>query len=666
MHTKKPVAIAPWDMAWLLRPDLRRGEPASKPVPDWFRTWWEMEGRNAYPAWSDQHTLKWDRLLEPLPDWPHYGAFGMTPALHYLIERREDLAQVFDVSTEQGLWHAISWFYVHGIREHDLTSAVGPTILAALDATPPFFQTEPIQADIHPPLTWLMFFVWRCSGQLHALFDLRAPQGRAAFLEWFLLDGVSNMGLLPLVAPRWSTWLQQPMGLHRDARVGVPRAGCLLWQRRPDLQRAFDLRKEESLVALAAWTASAWLHEPGLRWVREAAAPVPAVAAELGQPLVRPFGLNLIGFAFGELGVGEDVRMAASACEAAGIPFAVVNIHPGEKLRQADNALADHVAATAKGEQAPYSINLFCLTGFDTVRVALERGPALFSGRKNIGWWPWELPVWPRDWFAVFGLIDEVWAATDFTRVMYAEAAAAASGTPPPVVRMPLPASVARVVPMTRQALGIPSDKFLFLYVFDFNSYLARKNPFAALKAFRKAFNTQDESVGLVLKTMNSNPQNPEWKRFVRACARDRRITVLDKTLDRGQVLGLIKSCNAYVSLHRSEGFGRTMAEAMLFGKPVVGTDFSGNVDFLSTETGFPVTWKRRVVQSGEYPFVSEADRAWWAEPDITHAARQMRAARAANNDGQFSMSTEEFANEIFSPRLIGLQMRERLDKISG
>jgi hypothetical protein len=82
--------------------------------------------------------------------------------------------------------------------------------------------------------------------------------------------------------------------------------------------------------------------------------------------------------------------------------------------------------------------------------------------------------------------------------------------------------------------------------------------------------------------------------------------------------------------MHRAEGFGRTPAEGMLLGKPVVGTDFSGNTDFLTQDTGYPVKWTRRAVAPGEYPFSEPDEQAWWAEPDVGHAARQMRAARAA------------------------------------
>jgi hypothetical protein len=312
----------------------------------------------------------------------------------------------------------------------------------------------------------------------------------------------------------------------------------------------------------------------------------PAVLPAMGPRAAPPvsalrFGVNLIGFAFGELGLGEDLRMAAQACDAAGVPFKVLNIDPGKHLRQADRLLASH--CTDDVAELPYAINLFCLTAADTQRVYAERGAALFDGRHNIGWWPWELPVWPQRWRGAFTLVDEVWAATRFTQTMFGQA------TDRPVTLMPLPVSVARLQPVSRPSLGLPSGCFLFLFVFDFNSYLARKNPLAVIAAFQRAFPVGDGSVGLVLKTMNGRADNDAWQQFVAVCAADPRITLLDRTLDREVVLGLVDACDAYVSLHRAEGFGRTLAEAMLLGKPVVGTDFSGNTDFLTQDTGYPV-----------------------------------------------------------------------------
>ena len=648
-------------IAWLLRADLRQGSPAGGPLSDWFKMWWLANGVHEYPAWAHHDAIRNARLFKPLPQWPMYGGFGMTPALRSLLETRKDLANKFDISRTEGLWDAISWLFAHGVQENKLASALDDKTLAALDATPPFFMSKTVASDEKPEVTWLMFFVWRTTSNLQSHFDLQHADDRQRYVAWFLLDGVKRLKLAPLIAPRWKNWLREHV-LSTQSGMGVPRATYLLWQQHKQLQQAFDLKTEKGVNALAVWTAEVWNTQKELSWIDEVEESRHNHKFSQGK---RPFGLNLIGFAFGELGIGEDVRMAVSACEAAGIPFTIVNIQPGSTLRQADWSLISHVEkSNARNDKAPYAFNLFCLTAFDTARVFLEQGDSLFGDRYNIGWWPWELPVWPQDWLPAFDLVDEIWAATSFTYSMYTKATSLVTAPPPRVTLMPMPASVDRVTSMTREELGLPPDKYLFLYVFDFNSYLARKNPFATVAAFREAFDIHDESVGLVLKTMNANPTNPEWMRFLQICKEDSRIIIIDQTLDRGQVLGMIQSCDAYVSLHRAEGFGRTLAEAMLFGKPVVATNFSGNVDFLTEETGFPVEFERVQTEDGEYPFVTSTDQAWWACPIKASAVEQMRAARSARNTNKQGEGIVSFATSRFSSTVIGPRILDRLKKI--
>lgn len=658
MKLTKRKNIDPMHLAWLLRADLRKGAGASAPISDWFRMWWLIHGPREYPAWIDNEALREAGLFEPQEDHYNYAGFGMTPALRFLLETRVDLADAFDVSTNDGLWQAISWLFVHGIREHSLLPALSNNTLDALDAAPPFLANVDTSSGESTEITWLMFFVWKNNPALQMQFDLRREQERQQYQSWFFSNGVPDLALGPLISQRWRDWLKKTV-LENHAQASIPRATYMLWQRHQQLQQAFDLRTDFGISAFAMWSEEIWSTQREVAWIDQRCIPPTVKPSESDK---RPFGLNLIGFAFGELGIGEDVRMAAEACECAGIPFTVVNIHPGDKLRQADMALAARVNDNAEQQDpAPYAFNLFCLTAFDTARVFLERGSDLFEERYNIGWWPWELPVWPKDWLCVFDVVDEVWAATKFTYQMYLEAVNKASDRPPPVYLVPMPASVARLKVMSRAQLGLPEKKFIFLYVFDFNSYLDRKNPFACVAAFRRAFHFSDTNVALVLKTMNANPDNPRWKHFSEECENDSRIIVIDQTMDRGAVLGLINACDAYVSLHRSEGFGRTLAEAMLFGKPVIATDFSGNTDFLNQNTGFPVEWHPVQVQEGEYPYINRADEAWWADASIDSAVSELVKART---QGLSHNHIVNFAQQHFSQSRSGHNIKQRLSEI--
>jgi len=175
-----------------------------------------------------------------------------------------------------------------------------------------------------------------------------------------------------------------------------------------------------------------------------------------------------------------------------------------------------------------------------------------------------------------------------------------------------------------RGHFGMDQERFYFMFSFDYFSYPARKNPLAVLRAFQRAFPKGTENVGLVIKSMGPSAHYPDIRSTIlQAAGNDPRIKVVDCMFSRDQMLSLIHQSDCYISLHRSEGFGLGMAEAMALGKPVIGTDYSGNTDFLSNTTGFPVPYTLRPVRQGEYVVFSNGEN--WAEPDEGAAVEAMR-----------------------------------------
>jgi glycosyltransferase involved in cell wall biosynthesis len=273
----------------------------------------------------------------------------------------------------------------------------------------------------------------------------------------------------------------------------------------------------------------------------------------------------------------------------------------------------------------------------------MQKGAAVFEGYRNIGWWPWELSVFPEAWKPyAFELVDEVWASSTFLEGMYKKA------TYKPVKLVPLAVSVARLKSYPRKHYGLPDKKFLFLYIFDFNSSVARKNPIATVRAFKQAFELADNTVGLVLKTMNTKPNNPEWQAFIKECITDKRIQLIIETLDRPEVLGLINACDAYLSLHRAEGFGRTLAEAMLLGKPVIATNYSGNVDYMSQSSTYLVDANLINIKDAEYQWVDLEDKQVWADISIPSAVNQIRNVRKNKSEkSSFDFSPKRISEII-------------------
>jgi glycosyltransferase involved in cell wall biosynthesis len=229
---------------------------------------------------------------------------------------------------------------------------------------------------------------------------------------------------------------------------------------------------------------------------------------------------------------------------------------------------------------------------------------------------------------------------------------------------------------------------YLFLYVFDFNSHLKRKNPQGAIKAFQKAFPLEkrkvppkakdkskdkssvaadvmkDPKVGLVLKVMNIKPNNPDWLEFEKLIAGDDRIKIINQTLDREEILGLIQVCDAYVSPHRAEGFGRTLAEAMLFGKPVIATNYSGNTFYMHPDLTLPVEYELVALKRGDYHFVEDSDGAVWAEPSIDDMAKQMHLAIKKSQDQDYKKNLQQYAQTTFNPVRTGQLLKGRLEII--
>lgn len=328
--------------------------------------------------------------------------------------------------------------------------------------------------------------------------------------------------------------------------------------------------------------------------------------------LRHPFGVNLVGYARGELGIGEDLRLVAQALSAHGIPLCIINFKPGANVSQRDGSVDHWLSDTPK-----YAINLFCMTGMEHGRCVLEQGPGLTQGRYNIGLWPWELPLWPANWQHAYALVDEIWGISRYTAAAYAQASC-------PVLPMSLPVSVTAVGSEGRAWFKLPPDDYLFIFSFDYNSSLARKNPAGVVQAFQQAFPlAQQAAVGLVIKVSHAQGvEDPAWLAFKRQIAADPRIHLIEATYRKPQVLALYRACNCYVSLHRAEGFGRSLVEARLLGLPVIATGYSGNVDYAQKLGIATVNYHLQPLQAGDhYQWQGQT----WAQPDISHAAALMR-----------------------------------------
>jgi glycosyltransferase involved in cell wall biosynthesis len=363
-------------------------------------------------------------------------------------------------------------------------------------------------------------------------------------------------------------------------------------------------------------------------------------------------GVDLVGFPYGEFGLGESLRAFAKACDAGGIPFSVIDIGLRLRARQADRTLAPHLVDGLRHRCALLCMNPDMLK---PVRALLAESPS--RGIRRIGYWYWELEHLPRQWDDAFGRVDEIWVATQFV------ADAVRRATELPVHKVPPPIEVAVSRTYHRSEFGLPEGAFLFLFSFDFNSFPKRKNPEAAIVAFRQAFADARQDVGLVIKSINGANRPDKLRELSELASSDARIVVIDRFFSRDEVVGLQTVVDAFISLHRSEGLGLGLAESMYLGKPVIATAYSGNLEFMNEGNSCLVDYRLIPIQKGEYLYDDE--RFQWAEPDIDQAAHWMR--RLADDPAFRARIAQRGQHDIrarFTPATAAALMRTRLHEL--
>ena len=360
-------------------------------------------------------------------------------------------------------------------------------------------------------------------------------------------------------------------------------------------------------------------------------------------------GVNVIGYIRTESGMGESARSIVRAAEAIGLSHSVSNVSLNVVSRMDDRTVGDRPEAT------DYAINVFVVNADQVPAVAQHIGEARFHAHYNVGAWIWEQDRFPTAWLSAFDYFDEIWTPSRFS------VDALSTVSPRPVRRMPLLIDVTPTPNASRQTFDLATDRFLFLFVFDYLSCVDRKNPLGTVQAFTHAF-AADEPVTLVLKCANSDFDPEAHAALEREVASRPQIQMIDQYLAREQVIDLLAISDAYVSLHRSEGFGLTLAEAMCLGKPVIATHYSGNTDFMNPANSLPVGYRLITLEEDAGPY---ARGTHWADPDIEQAAHQMRRVYA-DRDLRKRLGAQA-ANDIaaqFGREAVGSILRDRVGDI--
>ncbi|OXM86710.1 glycosyl transferase family 1 [Paenibacillus rigui] len=358
----------------------------------------------------------------------------------------------------------------------------------------------------------------------------------------------------------------------------------------------------------------------------------------------------MIGLIRSEIGVGESSRLAAAALDAAGVPFGMIDL-PGISLSRSWDTTWLHKEMSA----APFPVNIFHLNA-DVMPMARSHfGSELFEDRYNIGYWHWELPIFPDEQLGGFAQLQEIWVPSQYVFESLLPK------SPVCVVKIPHGISMPPPVDLPREYFGLPRSPFLFLSMYDSYSFQQRKNPKAAIEAYLRAFpEPKPDQVGLVIKINNAHEQDLEQVRAFTGGRPD--CHIITPVLSRMQMNALLHSVQCFVSLHRSEGFGLGLAEAMYLGKPVIGTYWSGNTEFMNPANSCTVDFSLVHVGTDLGPYQAYQ---LWAEPNLDHAAYYMKRLltdtvwrNTLADNGRQTIHT------YFSAPLAGQRIRERLAQL--
>jgi glycosyltransferase involved in cell wall biosynthesis len=318
-------------------------------------------------------------------------------------------------------------------------------------------------------------------------------------------------------------------------------------------------------------------------------------------------------------GLGEGARLMHAALATLGLPNWLLDtgsLVPGERQELAP----PRNDSEARGRGHPGVPLIIHVNAPMLPRAALRLGRAALRGRYVIGYWAWELAVAPPTWAAGLGFVHEIWVPSRFTADALAPLAAPA-GVPVRVVPHPLGAVPPVPSRLGRAAFGLPDGAVVTLVSASLASSLARKNPLAAILAHRAAFGERADRV-LVLKLGHTEHYRDDLAGLVAAAAGAGNIRFETRTLPASDSHAMTACADIVLSLHRSEGFGLVPAEAMLLGRAVVATGWSGNTDFMDNDTANLVDY--RLVPVADARGTYSVPGARWAEPDIGHAARHL------------------------------------------
>ena len=430
----------------------------------------------------------------------------------------------------------------------------------------------------------------------------------------------------------------------------LPRLARYFWDKSAWLQGAFDPGTLEGLNAYAEWFEQHAARDLGLDEVC-----VRKLARSLRSRQRRPAKANVCVATYltSVSGMGEGGRRMAAAMAASGRGVEACDITdmPVEVSWKSPLRLVSRPSAP---------IELYKANADQILSIFEHFGAAGRPEAFRLLVPSWELERFPPEWVSALDAVDAIWASTQFI----ARSISRVTSTPVYHARQLLDFDPAPPI-HTRADFGIPDQGFVVYTAFDFLSYMTRKNPMAAIAAFRTAANADKDfrdRATLFIKTTNGTAAEAEFIRLQRKIADLPRAIVLDARLQNRASHDLMLLSDCVLSLHRSEGQGLLTSDAMAFELPVIATGYSATVEQLADDRGYLVDYKMVKVKPGEYPL---SDGAEWADANAEHAAELLlrifhHPAEARSRAGR----AKQWLRQEHGLEAIGRHYAELLDRL--
>jgi glycosyltransferase involved in cell wall biosynthesis len=360
----------------------------------------------------------------------------------------------------------------------------------------------------------------------------------------------------------------------------------------------------------------------------------------------------LVGHPYAPIGMGEHVRCTYRALRSVALRPTLTDIY---RLGSSDTDELNEFSGACTDR--PSDINVFHING-DEVEHVLE----YLSQRRtwkgyNIIYPLWELAKYPIEWARQLDRFDEIWAPSRF---IYNSLRGTCTK---PVIHMPLACEIVLTSFLGRRYFGIPESDYTFLFFYDLRSYTTRKNPQAVVRAFRTLLTVRSYSKARLIIKVNGVETNPEAFHQLSKEVSDLKgpVTLFQKVMTNNEVKNLVRCCDCFVSLHRSEGYGFGIAEAMVLGKPAIATAFSGNMDFMDPNVSYGIGYSLVPLKEGDYPHYQDQV---WAEPDWEAAASCMATLMDDPEKGRVIGKRASLHMKTFSYRTTGLRYADRIETI--